>query len=81
MHATQVVLIQDFRRLLQANLGRPIWCDFTTLGNFADYPGYPKFLQSKQLWNNMLPVVGFGIGHALELRHFATTHSTRETQK
>ncbi len=26
-------------------------------------------------------VAGFGIGHALELQHFATTHSTREKQE
>ncbi len=29
----------------------------------------------------MLLIAGFGIGHALELLHFATTHSTRETQE
>ena len=45
LQAAQVVLIQDLKRSLQVNLSSCSWCDFATLGNFADYPDYPKCLQ------------------------------------
>ncbi len=80
-HPAQVQLIQDFRCPLQVNRARLGWCVFATWENFAEVRDYPKCLQSKQLWNNMLLIAGFGIGHALVLQHFATTHSTRETTK
>ena len=81
LQLAQVVLIQDFKDSFQVKIGDFTGCDSATLGNFAVKTDYPKCLQSKQLWNNMVLITGFGIGHALELQYFATKHSTWETQE
>lgn len=73
LQLTQVVLIQDFKRLFQTNWCLGKWCDFATSRNIAGKLDYPKLLQSKQLCNNMYSIAGFGIGHALLLQHFATS--------
>ena len=64
---TQVLLIEELRRLFQSKQRPTARCISASLVNFLDCADYPKCLQSKQLWNTMGFVADFGTEPALEL--------------